>query len=69
MKKVVKQLKRPDRLQASSVEDVGSRAEYVHPLIAQRAHALYEQRGRVHGHDLEDWFKAERQIHDEAGRA
>ena len=27
--------------------------------IARVAYALYEQRGREDGHDLEDWLKAE----------
>lgn len=30
--------------------------------IANRAYELYEQRGRTHGHDLEDWLRAEREI-------
>lgn len=36
-------------------QDLGSR-------IARRAYELHERRGRVHGHDLEDWLEAERQI-------
>lgn len=30
--------------------------------IADRAYELYVQRGQEHGHDLEDWLEAERQI-------
>ena len=30
--------------------------------IAERAYALYEQRGRREGFDLEDWFEAGQQI-------
>jgi len=30
--------------------------------IAKRAYELYIQRGQEHGHDLEDWLEAERQI-------
>ena len=30
--------------------------------IADRAFELYMQRGEEHGHDLEDWLEAERQI-------
>ena len=30
--------------------------------IALRAYALFIQRGGVHGHDLEDWLVAERQL-------
>ena len=28
-------------------------------LIRRRAYEIYEQRGRVEGHDLEDWLLAE----------
>jgi hypothetical protein len=31
----------------------------LHERIRQRAYQLYERRGREHGHDLEDWLKAE----------
>jgi len=34
----------------------------LHPSIAKHAFELYEKRGRIHGHDLEDWLKAEREI-------
>ena len=30
--------------------------------IARRAHELFQQRGGLHGHDLDDWLEAERQI-------
>jgi Protein of unknown function (DUF2934) len=30
--------------------------------IARRAYELYEQRGRDHGHDLDDWLQAEREL-------
>ncbi len=30
--------------------------------IRVRAYQLYEQRGRRHGHDLDDWLKAEAEI-------
>jgi len=36
-------------------EDLGSR-------LAERAYELYVRRGYEHGHDLEDWLEAERQI-------
>ncbi len=36
-------------------EDLGSR-------IANKAYELYVQRGQEHGHDIEDWLEAERQI-------
>lgn len=33
-----------------------------HEEIAQRAFALYEQRGEASGGDLDDWLQAERQL-------
>ena len=30
--------------------------------IELRAYQLYEQRGRNHGHDIEDWLQAETEI-------
>ena len=30
--------------------------------IARRAYELFEQRGRQHGHDIDDWLQAERDI-------
>ncbi len=38
------------------------RAVIDHTHIEQRAYELYEQRGRQHGNDLEDWLKAEHEL-------
>jgi len=32
--------------------------------IARRAYELYEKGGREHGHDLDDWLQAEREMQD-----
>jgi len=32
--------------------------------IAQRAYALYLGRGGEHGHDVEDWLQAERELQE-----
>ena len=37
-------------------------AEEQRERIGQRAHELYEARGREDGHDLEDWLQAEAEI-------
>lgn len=34
----------------------------LHAVIARRAFEIYEQRGGGHGHDLEDWLQAEREV-------
>lgn len=33
--------------------------------IAQRAHARFVARGGEHGHDVDDWLEAERELVDE----
>jgi hypothetical protein len=33
--------------------------------VARKAYELYQQRGEAPGHDLEDWFIAERLVHAE----
>ncbi|HWX92364.1 MAG TPA: DUF2934 domain-containing protein [Terriglobales bacterium] len=30
--------------------------------IRQRAHELFEERGREHGHDEQDWLRAEAEV-------
>ncbi len=30
--------------------------------VSIRAYQLYESRGKKHGHDLDDWLRAERQV-------
>ena len=36
--------------------------EDIHQLIEKKAYGLFEQRGYVHGHDLDDWLQAEQTI-------
>ena len=33
--------------------------------IAERAYFLYLERGKIHGHDRDDWIRAEKEIRDE----
>jgi hypothetical protein len=44
----------------SADEKLGSTA--LHRRIALRAYQLYEDRGRTHGHDLDDWLTAEQEV-------
>ena len=36
--------------------------ELTEEIIQARAYHFYEERGREHGHDLEDWLRAEAEI-------
>ncbi len=38
------------------------RAQEINDLIARRAYELFESRGLAHGHDREDWLRAESEI-------
>ncbi len=40
----------------------GSHPGCVSELIQKRAYEFFEQRGRLPGHDLDDWLQAERQV-------
>lgn len=39
--------------------------EELYEQVARKAHALYQQRGEEHGHDLDDWLTAERLVQEE----
>ena len=47
------------RLSPSNPADLQPKMQKVQLAIARRAHELFEARGGEHGHDLEDWFRAE----------
>jgi len=40
--------------------------EMVREQIAKKAYELWEQGGRIHGHDVEDWMKAAQLVLDES---
>ena len=48
--------------QIVSSKDLGALSEAIYQAIAYRAYELYEARGCEHGHDLEDWFRAESEL-------
>jgi hypothetical protein len=39
-------------------------AKLQHQAIAQRAHQVFLERGCAHGHDLQDWLAAKRELFD-----
>ena len=54
----------PTAMAASGIPNVldGLAIELTHEQIAVRAYQLYADRGGEHGHDLQDWFQAEREL-------
>lgn len=51
----------PDKKLHFLETDVGS-LELTEELIRKRAYEFYEERGQEHGHDVDDWLKAEAEI-------
>lgn len=43
-------------------EGLGAFASKIQAAIVLRAYELFEARGNEHGHDLEDWFRAESEL-------
>ncbi|MBZ5547877.1 MAG: DUF2934 domain-containing protein [Acidobacteriia bacterium] len=43
-------------------EDLRREMQQVQLAIAHRAHELFETRGSQHGHDWDDWFRAESEL-------
>jgi hypothetical protein len=37
-------------------------ADIIDSDIARRSYTLYEERGNEHGHDVDDWLQAEREL-------
>jgi hypothetical protein len=37
-----------------------------HDEVAQLAHRYWAERGCLHGHDVEDWFRAEQELRSKA---
>ena len=62
----VTESRRPERereaVPAPAVGEAQRRDPNVIARIRQRAYGLFEAAGREHGHDLEHWLEAERQI-------
>ena len=58
--------RRRDREQPKPITDVPfvvrAGTEPTYEEIARHAYALYQARGRDHGQDATDWFRAEREI-------
>jgi HSP20 family molecular chaperone IbpA len=50
------------RLTLQNIEDLTWQMQAVQLAIARRAFELFETRGREHGHDWEDWFRAESEL-------
>jgi HSP20 family protein len=52
----------PTQVKIVEPQTFGDRLNKLSEQISRRAYAIFENNGRVFGHDLEDWFKAESEI-------
>ena len=50
------------RLSLSAPANLQAKVQKLQLDIADRAHELFEARGQEHGHDLEDWLRAESEL-------
>jgi hypothetical protein len=57
--------KQSKKKSAPAPADSASTASADQNEIARRAYRLYEERGRVPGHDLDDWLAAEEALREE----
>jgi hypothetical protein len=62
MKRTRKNKSNDDLKATAPVVDVSARNLGVQDAIVSYAYSLYEQRGREHGHDLDDWLRAESEV-------
>ena len=54
--------RRADSMAATKMGD-GFSADQIHEMIRLRAYRFYEERGAEDGHDIEDWVRAEAEVH------
>jgi hypothetical protein len=52
----------PGNGNGSALATVSTRSVDMQEVIRQRAYELYEQRGRQHGRDFDDWLRAESEV-------
>ena len=57
-----KQPSTPLRLTPSDPATLQWELQQLQLALARRAYELFVLRGREHGHDWEDWFRAEREL-------
>ena len=62
MKRTRKNKSNDDLKTTAPVVDLSARNLDIQGAIRSYAYTLYEQRGRQHGHDLDDWLRAEGKV-------
>jgi len=57
---------RSEKKTVASTNGTGNGSSISHDQVAQLAHRFWNERGRVHGHHEEDWFRAEQALRSRA---
>jgi hypothetical protein len=52
-----------------AVAPAAASATMTHNDVERRAHELYCERGSEHGHDVDNWLQAEREVRDAVNAA
>ena len=53
---------KPATIQPVKFENVAERVNNLFQTVAKRAYEIFEGNGRILGHDIEDWFRAEMEL-------
>jgi HSP20 family protein len=53
---------KPATIQLVKFENLAERVNHLFQTVANRAYEIFEGNGRIFGHDIEDWFKAEMEL-------
>lgn len=61
-KRIAKKFSRRSEAREISSEAKEISSEELLPLIEKKAYEFYEERGCVHGDDMNDWFEAEKAV-------
>jgi Protein of unknown function (DUF2934) len=57
-------VRKSNTIERTSTEIDRSAAEVTPDAIARRAYDLFLSRGATHGHDIDDWLEAERELEE-----
>jgi DUF2934 family protein len=67
--RIRKELRHVDKTQRGELGRVRDEDFEIVEAIQKRAYELYEQRNKEDGHDVEDWFQAEKEVRAKKHRA
>ena len=66
MAESVKKPAKPKKTAGNGAANNVTEMKISHQQVAELAHQFWAERGGLHGHDAEDWFRAEQQLRAKA---